>query len=556
MEQQHNSFDMQNSSAPRSAGHLEATELKDGRELDDTRGKGLLLEDDGVQNSLKGWRRDSSGLDEAVGIDSGQERRSPDSEVAREAAAEVARTGRLPLASSRSSRPSSRPSSPSPSSSSASHSPAIPSTFSSTASFFESVRTSLKTNLGVTMWRSSETANYAIAVCGRKQATACQWKLRVDKKGAGEDEEWVVSEEKSFQTHDHEVKLVPTRRRALLGSADEEEDYDLNSEYVARGETSSANARASPSSLRKRRATRSPCLLSWSSSSESDSESDASSPPSSARASQGTAPHIPNAPKVNDRYADLAAAVLSYEQIVVPILGVSVSSCVSEKKYRSGHAILGCNRRAGHQRLLCGYRIKLEKDEERNDWVVEQGSNLKHNHGPAQKILDDPSWRPHKKVGAGVVRKRARKEEPNKSESEESESSDDEVGAHAISHSPKARCPPPFVAPPSLPPLLTPSRPAPSIHRPPTISPPIAPLPSTSTFLPTLTLFLTALHPSLPGLASTLLKGGVRDRAILVGFVGMEEELRDKFLLEVEVGLLQRRLLGKVLREKKEAEGA
>lgn len=40
--------------------------------------------------------------------------------------------------------------------------------------------------------------------------------------------------------------------------------------------------------------------------------------------------------------------------------------------------------------------------------------------------------------------------------------------------------------------------------------------------------------------------------SLLVHFVGMEEELWDKFLMEVKVGLLQRRLVRKVLRDARE----
>ncbi|ORY79799.1 hypothetical protein BCR35DRAFT_304635 [Leucosporidium creatinivorum] len=548
MEQQQYAPAIQSSSLPRPAVALETTEQRNVMETKDARGEGSIGEAVGGRDKTEGSMAELDALDGPVDVDSAQERHS--SEVAREAPVEVARPGRLPLASPSSSRtPSPSASrSPSPSPSSTSNSPSLASrTYSSREDFYESVRELLKNSHGVTMWKAYESDDYVVVSCGRRKATGCRWRMRANRRDSEGGECWTVVERSRNFNHDH--------GEGDVGSHAEQES-EMNGEETAdapnpsppeslqrpsRTSTTSANAGRS-STLRKRR-------LTVSHPPSSSTRSPASVRPSPASTSQGICPYIPNAPKVNDRYASIDAAILSYEQIVVPVLGINVSQT---ERTNTGIS-LSCNRRARSGATYCGYRIVLRKDEHKGDWVVAPGSRLKHSHGPRQEILNDPSWRPHKrKLGVIANRKRARRE-PSNSESEAEATSDDEYDSHAISSSANRRYLPLPARAPRPPPLIDPPA-APSIHQPRFTSSPAASLLTTSTFLPTLTLFLSSLHPSLSSLASTLFAAGITDMALLVRFAGIEEELRDAFLTDVGVGLLQKRLLRKVLREAKARE--
>lgn len=71
---------------------------------------------------------------------------------------------------------------------------------------------------------------------------------------------------------------------------------------------------------------------------------------------------------------------------------------------------------------------------------------------------------------------------------------------------------------------------------------------TTPDFVSTLVIFLTSVHPALGALGSALYEAGVKDMALLVRFVGMEEKIRDIVLEGIKMGLLLKHLLKKELK--------
>jgi hypothetical protein len=122
-------------------------------------------------------------------------------------------------------------SAPSPSPSTSANSPAtFLRSYPSKEGFYTSIREFVKTSHGVTIWRYNDTTDHAVVVCGRRQATDCQWKMRVDRKKAGEEEKWVINEGMSFLEHHHErPKGAASRDRSSAQAAEAQGEHSMPS---------------------------------------------------------------------------------------------------------------------------------------------------------------------------------------------------------------------------------------------------------------------------------------------------------------------------------------
>ncbi|ORY79793.1 hypothetical protein BCR35DRAFT_304627 [Leucosporidium creatinivorum] len=445
---------------------------------------------------------------------------------------------------------------------SSSHAPPAPGdSFPSKAAFYDACRAWGVATCGYAMSRYGEGKESVLACCSRRRISDCRVQISAGRSVEGA---WVVTSESYILQHNHgsqkPCKRIYHRRDypSLSPEADEhdKEDEDESDELAT---------------------------------SDEESLGDASDEVKYRYAFPGVVPHIPGLPAVGDRFARLDELLLRLRIAVVPVTGINVcQERISDSIYR-----LVCQhaRPSSVWGQVCTFAVVAEQDVS-GSWVVGSNSNYKHSHGRDLRIIMDSGWRPlirafgryseakdRRKLKQLEVASRRKAIAKASSRPRESLTS---TRAHSSLPSP----PPRRLRSNSERPSTTPSSPSPAKRsaivqrqsfildlpaspvahstarkRAPStplssssafdkrarlsLAPPRlpSPPPSPSSFFSTLKTFLTALHPSLASSAALLDLGGIRDRSLLVMFVALEEETRQRMLVDLEMPLLQRHLL-------------
>ncbi|BGO97986.1 hypothetical protein JCM10021v2_001644 [Rhodotorula toruloides] len=105
------------------------------------------------------------------------------------------------------------------------------------------------------------------------------------------------------------------------------------------------------------------------------------------------APHVPGLPTAQDRFATADEAYLAYVRALVPVYGIGVVKHPTS----NGDIQVKCNRhrRPPTDSVPCEWTAVLKQNSKSGRWRIDfDESNFEHSHGPAKRILQDPSWRP------------------------------------------------------------------------------------------------------------------------------------------------------------------
>ncbi|GAA5999436.1 uncharacterized protein JCM10292_001290 [Rhodotorula paludigena] len=217
---------------------------------------------------------------------------------------------------------------------------------------------------------------------------------------------------------------------------------------------------------------------------------------------------VPGLPKASDTFATVTDAYSAYVKAIVPVYGIGLY-----RQESSAETAFLCNRYITTRDMIgsgCAYKIALEVDSKTGRWKRDSAlSVLKHSHGPAIKILRDPSWRPTASKKPATSSKAARPAEPSTSSSR--------APAAKTAASPRAFAPARCAF--SADPCADETAGSSFAKEPPASSPP-------SPILP----FLAALHSSLTSLAPHLSAAGFSTPEALASLLLLEPAILDMTL--------------------------
>jgi len=287
---------------------------------------------------------------------------------------------------------------------------------------------------------------------------------------------------------------------------------------------------------------------------------------------------MPGLPAPGDSFDSHEAFEAAVVRAVTPVYGFGV-----HPNGRSAQsARFRCNSKHSSPDA-CGFKLAGRKDARTGRWIVDAAAcHFAHNHGARPEILADPSWRPkvysavaraalglppadykRNKQAAEAAKKRkaseldhvgtaVRRDEQSLASTSASDATSTAVSANHRQLGALA------VSPSTIAALPSPSLPGLSSY---TYSP--SPVNSASrdagppgpSFLPYLSAFLSALHPSLAPLAAPLLVAGVDSLDALVRLTFLDESMLAQLLTAMRerdqgVSVIQVKLLARLLGER------
>ncbi|GAA6012468.1 hypothetical protein JCM10207_007098 [Rhodosporidiobolus poonsookiae] len=278
--------------------------------------------------------------------------------------------------------------------------------------------------------------------------------------------------------------------------------------------------------------------------------------------------NVTTLPQPGDTFSSFNTLYLAFAKILIPSMGISVTICNSA----DADGVLQCNRsNPSRYSSRCPFTILADHDPSTGLWRVSSSSVFKHNHGPAQRLLNDPTWRPTvRNVDARrilgmkpLAGQRFKLKKGVKSDAGSSKP----AGADAVyrrglySLQPHYAAPPPSYSSSHLPPTFPARAP---LYPPPPLP---AAIPSATLAANAQSSFLAALHPSLASLAPHLSSAGIDSissladlalfepstvNAVLELVVQRSEDDRTRLVGAEKVSVVQVKMLARALREGRE----
>ncbi|BGP38248.1 hypothetical protein JCM10450v2_002184 [Rhodotorula kratochvilovae] len=430
----------------------------------------------------------------------------------------------------------------------------------------------------ITLYGSSTNRNWTsstklVASCAGRTSGGCKSQVvAVRRDGA-----WVLDSEETRWTHNHDREGEAAQ--PAYRSSDESELTDLPSDEENEDEPM-----------------------------DGDEDEDDANTRNPKRSAPSAAPvpqlPMPDLPQPGDTFPTSQAFEAAAIRAVLPVYGYGLQPYNS----RATRVTSRCNSHANTP-AACRFRIACARDPASGRWVVErEGSVYAHDHGARAEIVADPAWRPtvvreatrallglppgkrardkarredEERRQATKAKKERMKERKARSKEEKTKSPSPPKKKRRVAvrddHSPTSWAMPPPAAPPAstsrarpAPPEAPAARPALApvaaphtaqtsapLARKCAVKPAPPPVPHThapSDFLPGLTAFLTALHPSLSPLAAPLLRADISSPSALADLALLEPPAREAFLELVRerstgVSVVQVKMLGRVLGE-------
>ncbi|GAA5910360.1 hypothetical protein JCM6882_003261 [Rhodosporidiobolus microsporus] len=299
------------------------------------------------------------------------------------------------------------------------------------------------------------------------------------------------------------VKRKRTRSKPTVVPSQNE----ASSEADSSSETDpSSDDKPTPRKRKRPASSTSPKSSSGSSDSSSSSDSDGSSKDRTRRSGQPVQLTPSPLPPLNAAFSSFKALYLAYVKALVPSLGIGCQ--IIHQEASSG--MIKCNRsHPGRYDSPCPWILNVQRDSMNGTWRLDAAqSNLKHNHGPAERLLRDPSWIPtvrnaDARKALGLSALPGAKESRSASSNERSKRKTTPVAASPSASTPNQRVP---LSLPAVAPSSSPLSPA------------------------DLSAFLASIHPSLSALAPTFPAAGVDTLDALVSLSLMEAEPLRSFL--------------------------
>ncbi|BGP06323.1 hypothetical protein JCM10049v2_002144 [Rhodotorula toruloides] len=277
-------------------------------------------------------------------------------------------------------------------------------TFGSKAKFVASSKRRILRSHGVTSWLYQNEPRYAVVVCSRRPER-CGFRVRAEKVPG--ETRWALQSTKCVWEHNHD--MVGEEREWIVSSSSEEES---ESEAEDEDERTPGKLRVAQRHLRplsgtgKRRSATAAARSTTrkievieidGSSSSSGSDGEGLEVESGAGDVSLSSKNIPppGLPTPTDRFASANDAYLAYVRALIPVYGIGVTL----QPTSSGDVEVKCNKYfrppGGSSSDACRWMAVVTGNPKTKRWRINfDESCFDHSHGPAQQILDDPSWRP------------------------------------------------------------------------------------------------------------------------------------------------------------------